>query len=366
MAFYYFHFAEVVHAARPRAPSGIKPTLEQSMKVAILDDYQSVALKMADWSDLQRRCTIDVINRPFTDENDAARVLAPYDIVCTLRERTAFPRSLIAQLPNLKLIVITGLAHRTLDLVAATEHGIMVCNSTSLAKDHQATKELAFGLMLALGRHIPFENRRIREGHWQSTVGIQLHGRTLGLLGLGKIGKWVASTAQAFGMTVIAWSQNLTEAAATEVGVRRVDKDELFRLSDIVSLHVVLGERTRGIVGAREFSLMKKTAYIINTARGPLIDEAALIDALQNRRIAGAGLDVYWNEPVPADHPLLALDNVVLTPHLGYVSEEAYVAFYGDTVEAMTAYLAGKPIRVVNGVGQDGRATQPHAATAAL
>ena len=318
------------------------------MKLAILDDYQHVALKMADWSALARRCQIDVIDRPLGVPDDAARALAPYDIVCMLRERTPAPRALLERLPNLKLLAITGLQHRTLDLAAATDLGILVCHSSNHPGAHTGTPELAIALMLAAVRRIPQEDRRTREGRWQGSVGTQVFGRTLGIVGLGKIGRRVARAAQALDMKVIAWSQNLTEAAAAEAGVTRVDKDELFRASDIVTVHLVLSERTHGIVGARELGLMKPTATIVNTARGPLIDEAALIDALHNRRIAGAALDVFWQEPIPQDHPLLAMDNVVLTPHLGYVVEESYRAFYGDLVEAVTAWLDGKPVRVSN------------------
>ncbi len=318
------------------------------MKIAILDDYQHVALKMADWSDLGKRCQIDVIDKPLMVPDQAMRVLAPYDVICMLRERTAAPRELLANLPNLKLLAITGPKHRTLDMDAATEHGILVCHSSAHAGAHQGTPELAFALMFAAIRHIPQEDRAIREGQWQSSLGIQLFGRTLGLVGLGKIGRKVASVAQAFGMNVIAWSQNLTDESAAEAGVKRVEKDELFCQSDIISLHLVLSERTHGVVGRHELSLMKPSAYIVNTSRGPLIDEAALIYTLRNRRIAGAGLDVYWQEPIPYDHPLLTLDNTVLTPHLGYVVEESYRAFYGDLVEAVTAWLDGKPIRMSN------------------
>jgi phosphoglycerate dehydrogenase-like enzyme len=318
------------------------------MKLAILDDYQHVALKMTDWSGIAKRCEIDVIDRPLGVPDEAAKVLAPYDIVCMLRERTAGPRNLIERLPNLKLLAITGSQHRTLDMNAATDHGVLVCHSTAHAGAHQGTPELSIALMLAAVRHIPQEDKRTREGRWQSTLGIQLYGRTLGIVGLGKIGRKVARVSQALDMKVIAWSQNLTTESAAEAGVTRVEKDELFARSDIISMHLVLGDRTRGIVGAHELSLMKPTAWIINTARGPLIEEVALIAALQQRRIAGAALDVFWQEPLPKNHPLLAMDNVVLTPHLGYVVEESYRAFYGDIVEAVTAWLDGKPIRMLN------------------
>jgi D-3-phosphoglycerate dehydrogenase len=318
------------------------------MKIAILDDYQNVALKMADWSALAQRCQIDVIDRPLAVPDEAARVLAPYDVICMLRERTPAPRALLERLPNLKLLAITGTQHRTLDLAAATDLGILVCHSSNHAGAHMGTPELTIALILAAVRRIPQEDRRTREGRWQGSVGLQVYKRTLGLVGLGKIGRTVARVAQAMEMNVIAWSQNLTEADAAEVGVTRVDKDELFRQADIVSVHLVLSERSRGTVGAHELLLMKPSAFIVNTARGPLIDEAALIDTLRNRRIAGAALDVFWQEPIPKDHPLLAMDNVVLTPHLGYVVEESYRAFYGDLVEAVTAWLDGKPLRVSN------------------
>jgi phosphoglycerate dehydrogenase-like enzyme len=318
------------------------------MKLAILDDYQQVALKVADWSGIARRCQIDVIDRPLSVPEEAARVLWPFDIVCMLRERTAGPRGLIERLPNLKLLAITGLEHRTLDIAAATEHGVLVCHSGLHTGAHQGTPELALGLILAAVRRIPQEDRRTREGRWQGSVGIQLCDRTLGIVGLGKIGRKVARVAQALEMNVIAWSQNLTAESAAEAGVTRVEKDELFARSDVITVHLVLSERTRSVVGAHELSLMRPDAYIVNTARGPLIDEAALVAALQQHRIAGAALDVFWQEPIQPDHPLLTMDNVVLTPHLGYVVEESYRAFYGDVVEAVTAWLDGQPIRMLN------------------
>jgi phosphoglycerate dehydrogenase-like enzyme len=318
------------------------------MKLAILDDYQRVALKMADWSPIARQCQIDVIDKPLHNVYEAAQVLRPYNIVCMLRERTAAPRELIEKLPNLKLLAITGPKHRTLDLRAATDHGVLVCNSPVPEDTQMGTPELAIGLMFAAVRQIPQEDRRLREGLWQGSVGIQLYKRTLGIVGLGGIGRNVARIAQALNMQVIAWSENLTAESAATAGATRVEKDDLFKQSDIITLHLVLGDRTRGIVGAHELSLMKPTAFIINTARAPLIDEKALINVLQNRSIAGAALDVFWEEPVSRDHPLLQLDNVVLTPHLGYVVEESYRAFYGGLVETVSAFLAGKPIRVSN------------------
>jgi D-3-phosphoglycerate dehydrogenase len=318
------------------------------MKLAILDDYQHLALKLADWSEIAKQCQIDVFDKHLGSVADAINALAPYDIVCMMRERTTAPRELFAGLPRLKLVAITGPKHRTLDLEAATERGILVCNCPVPPETQFGTPELAIALMLASVRRIPQEERRLREGRWQGSPGTQVYGRTLGIVGLGGIGRDVARMAQGLNMRVIAWSPNLTEDSAAQVGVERVEKDELFRRSDIVSLHLVLGERTQGIVGAHELSLMKPTAFMINTARGPLIDETALLDTLQRRRIAGAALDVFWEEPIPEDHPLLGLDNVILTPQLGYAVEESYRAFYEGTVETVTAFLAGKPIRVTN------------------
>ena len=318
------------------------------MKLAILDDYQHLAMKLADWSQIAKQCQIDVFDKHLGSLADTVAALAPYDIICMMRERTAAPRELLAALPRLKLLAITGPKHRALDLEAATEYGVLVCNSPVPPETQFGTPELAIGLMLASVRHIPQEERRLRDGRWQGAPGRQLYGRTLGIVGLGGIGRNVARMAQGFNMRVVAWSQNLTAEAAAQVGAQRVEKSELFVQSDIVSLHLVLGERTRGIVGARELSLMKPTAFIINTARGPLIDERALLDALRERRIAGAALDVYWEEPIPQDHPLLRLDNVILTPHLGYAVEESYRAFYEGLVEAVTGFLAGKPVRISN------------------
>lgn len=318
------------------------------IRVAILDDYNRVALKMADWTLVQQRCSVDVHDEPYATLDEAAAALAPYDVLCHLRERQPMPRALIERLPNLKMMTVTGATHRTMDMRAAGERGIVVSHSMDRPGGAQGTPELTFGLILAAVRKIAFEDRSIRTGRWQSTIGFSLAGKTLGVVGLGKIGARVTAIGQAFGMNVMAWSPNLTEERAARAGVKRVSKDELFTLADIVTLHLVLSERTQGVVGAREFSLMKPTAYIVNTARGPLIDEAALIKTLQNRRIAGAALDVYHHEPLGPDYPLFKLDNVVLTPHLGYVVEESFRAFYGDTVENILAWLDGKPIRVVN------------------
>jgi phosphoglycerate dehydrogenase-like enzyme len=319
------------------------------LKIAILDDYAGVALESADWGRLDAE--IATFGRHLS-EDEAATELAAFDVLCTMRERMALPRSLIARLPNLKLITIVGAGLANLDMAAATEHGVVVCHSDfrnpAMAKVANATPELAWGLMIATVRHIAAEDRALRQGGWQSSVGLILAGRTLGLLGLGRIGKRMAQYAQVFGMDTIAWSQNLTSEAASEVGVRRVEKDELFAQADIVSVHLQLSARSRGLVTARELGLMKPEAYLINTSRGPIVDEAALIAALRERRIAGAGLDVFDIEPLPLDHPFRSMDQVTLTPHLGYNTRETLRAFWGDMPEAIAAFAAGAPIRVAN------------------
>lgn len=323
-------------------------TLTQARpRVAILDDYNRVALSMADWSGVQARCDVDVIDRPLS-QKEAARVLAPYNVLCHLRERTAMPRALIEALPHLKLMTITGSMHRTLDMQAASDCGVLVSGATDRPGGGHGTPELAFGLMLALARKIVREDANIRAGKWQSSIGTVLNGKTLGIVGLGKLGARVARIGAAFGMKVIAWSPNLTPERAQAGGADLVSKDDLFAQADYVTLHIVLSDRTRGLVGAAELAAMKPTAYFINTSRGPLVDEAALIETLQARRIAGAGLDVYHHEPMGVDSPLYALDNTVLTPHLGYVVEESFRPFYEDTVEAILAWLDGEPVRVVN------------------
>ena len=321
------------------------------LKVAILDDYAGVALASADWSALDGIAEIEVF-REHLSEARAVEVLRPFDVLCTIRERMSLPRRVFERLPNLKLVTIIGMSLPNLDIDAATEHGVLIVHpdpdQPRVADIANATPELTWGLMIATVRHLAHEERRMREGLWQSRVGILLSGRTLGLLGLGRIGRRMAEYGRVFGMEVIAWSQNLTAEAAAAVAVRRVEKDELFALSDIVSIHVRLSERTSGLVTARELGLMKPTAHLVNTSRGPIVDEAALIAALSERRIAGAGLDVFDSEPPAADHPLRGLDNVTLTPHLGYVTEETLAAFYGDMPAAIAAFARGAPIRVIN------------------
>jgi len=320
-------------------------------RVAILDDYAGLALDLADWSPVQIRSEVTVFDRHLS-EAEAADALRPFDVICTVRERMALPRTLIERLPNLKLITIIGKSLPNLDMAAASERGVLVAHSNFASPRYSAVRdaapELAWGLMIATVRNLAEEHRGMRDGGWQTTTGMTLSGKTLGLLGLGRIGRRMAEYANAFGMQVIAWSQNLTEEAATAVGARRVEKATLFEESDVVSIHMVLSERTRGLVAEPELALMKPQAYLINTSRGPIVDEAALIAALKNGRIAGAGLDVYDVEPPPADHPLRALPNVTLSPHLGYVTREILAAFYSDTVEAVAAWLNGTPIRIAN------------------
>jgi phosphoglycerate dehydrogenase-like enzyme len=320
-------------------------------RVAIVDDYAGAALGLADWSPVQTRSEITVFDRHLTEE-EAEATLRPFNVVCTLRERMAFPRRLIERLPNLKLITIVGRNLPNLDMAAATESGILVAHSDfagpRFKSVRDATPELAWGLLIATVRQLAEEHRRLRDGAWQTTVGVTLAGKTLGLLGLGRVGRRMAGYAKAFDMEVIAWSQNLTEENAAAVGARRVEKAALFQEADVVSVHVVLSERTRGLIGEPEFALMKPHAYLINTSRGPIVDEGALLAALREGRIAGAGLDVYDIEPLPGDHPLRRLPNVTLSPHLGYVTREMLSAFYSDTVEAVAAWLNGTPIRIAN------------------
>jgi phosphoglycerate dehydrogenase-like enzyme len=321
------------------------------LKIAILDDYAKVALQSADWSVLQGKAEITVFDRHLS-EDEAASLLQPFDVLCTVRERMSLPRNLFQRLPNLKLVTIIGMSLPNLDMAAATDHGVIVAHSNFASPIYagifNATPELTWGLMIAVVRHFYLASRQMRAGEWQSTVGTILAGRTLGLLGLGRIGKRMAAYGRAFDMPVIAWSQNLTEEAAAAVGARRVEKDDLFRLADVLSIHVQLSDRTRRLVTARELALMKPTAYLINTSRGPIVVEADLIAALQAGRIAGAGIDVFDVEPPAADHPFRTMDNVTLTPHLGYVTHETLTAFYTDTLEALVAFANGAPIRVAN------------------
>ncbi len=315
------------------------------LRVALLDDYQGVALRCADWNRLAGKAAVEAFRDHLTDEDALARRLAPFDVVMALRERTRFPRSLLARLPQLKLISTAGMRNAAIDMAAATDLGILVCGTGGSGR---STMELTWGLILALLRHIPLEDRATRAGRWQETVGLGLEGRVLGIIGLGNIGGQVAEVAHAFHMPVIAWSQNLTDERAAACGARRVTKEALLEQADIVTIHLQLSDRTRGLLGAGDLARMRPTAYLINTSRGPIVEEQALIDALRRQALAGAGLDVFDEEPLPPDHPFLTLPNVVLTPHLGYVTEESYRAFYGQTLENVEAFLAGTPRRVLN------------------
>ncbi len=314
-------------------------------RIAVLDDYQGVALDMADWSRVSARADVVVFNDHLSGTEALAARLKGFDIVCAMRERTPFSRALLAELPDLKLLITTGPRNASIDVAAAREHGITVCHTASLAT---GTPELTWALILALARRIPLEFANMRGGRWQTTVGADLAGATLGILGLGRLGSRVARVAAAFGMPVVAWSRNLTDERARECGAVRVGKAELLARSDFVTIHMVSSERTRGLIGAEELARMKESAYLVNTSRGPIVREPDLIDALRRGVIAGAGLDVYDVEPLPADHPYRTLPNVVLTPHIGYVTGNSYRLFYGEIVENVEAWLAGSPIRVLN------------------
>ncbi|MFQ5995239.1 MAG: D-2-hydroxyacid dehydrogenase family protein [Acidiferrobacterales bacterium] len=314
-------------------------------RVAILDDYQQVALESADWGSLPPDVELRVFHEHMQGEDAAAQALRDFDVVVAMRERTPFPASLFEKLPNLKLLVTTGMRNLAIDMKAARKRDIPVCGTALLP---YPAFEHAWALILALFKQIPREDRAMHEGGWQVAMADGLRGKTLGVIGLGKLGSQTAGIGLAFDMNVIAWSQNLTQERASEVGVTRVDKNTLFAESDVVSIHVVLSDRTLGLVGRHEFGLMKPTAYLVNTARGPIVDEAALVDALENHKIAGAGIDVYEVEPLPADHPLRKLENAILTGHMGYVMRETFELAYAEAVEDIKAWFKGEPIRVLN------------------
>ena len=327
------------------------------MRIAILDDYQNVALGYADWKSLPGPPEITVFTEHIARQELLATTLRPFDVIVAMRERTAFPASLLAVLPDLKLLVTTGMGNVAIDLEAARQGAITVCGTNGVS---EATAELTWGLILALVRHIPEEDRRMREsagaggaavsvrGGWQRTIGTGLRGRRLGLAGLGRQGRQVARYGQAFGMEVLAWSQNLDPDQAREAGAEPVSKEQLFARSDVVSIHYKLSPRSTGLVGAAEFGLMKPTAYLVNTSRGPIVDTRALLAALRGGQIAGAALDVYDTEPLPLGDPLRSAPNTVLTPHIGYVTDETYQVFYSEAVEDIAAYLEGHPVRVLN------------------
>ena len=306
------------------------------MKIAILDDYQNVALKMADWSALSGRAEITVFNDHVADPSALVERLLPFDVVCVMRERTPLSREVLQHLPRLKLIASTGSRNASIDRGAAKELGITV---TATGYRSSPTIELTWALILARLRGIVHENNSIRNGGWQQSVGQDLSGKILGVVGLGNIGGQVARIGLAFGMKIIAWSQNMTPEIAEAAGARLVSKDELFRQADIVTIHLILSGRTKGLVGAAELRLMKPTSRLINTSRGPIVDEASLIKALRSHAIAGAAIDVFDQEPLPSEHPFRSMDNMLATPHIGYVTEGLYRTFYGDTVANITAWL---------------------------
>ncbi|MFF8371352.1 D-2-hydroxyacid dehydrogenase family protein [Streptomyces lydicus] len=313
-------------------------------RCAVLDDYQGVALSVADWSPLADAVDVRTLRQPFRSEDEVVAAIGDCEIVVAMRERTPFPASLLARLPRLRLLITSGMRNAAIDLDAAARHGVTVCGTASNA---EPPVELTWALILGLARNVATENDALRTGGpWQSTLGADLHGRTLGLLGLGKIGTRVARIGLAFGMDVVAWSPNLTPERAAEAGVRAaVSKEELLESSDFVSVHLVLGERTRGLLGAGELRRMRPTSYLINTSRAAIVDQPALLQALRENWIAGAGLDVFEQEPLPADHPLRTLPNVLALPHLGFVTRRNYEGYFQQAVEDITAFLAGSPIR---------------------
>ncbi|MFC8600069.1 D-2-hydroxyacid dehydrogenase family protein [Isoptericola sp. NPDC057191] len=316
------------------------------MHVAVLDDYQQVAHRFADWGAMGADMGADVafVDHPLPDDDAVVAALAGYDVVVAMRERTPFTAARLARLPDLRLLVTTGRQNASIDLDAARAHGVVVCGTDSPTN---ATPELTWALILALLRHVPAEDRALRDGGWQHTVGGDLEGRRLGVVGLGRIGAKVARIGLAFGMDVVAWSQHLDAARAAEAGVRAVAKDELFATADVVTVHYKLSDRSRGLVGAVDLARMKPAAVLVNTSRGPLVDTDALLAALHEGRLGGAGLDVYDVEPLPADHPLRSAPRTVLTPHLGYVTEATYRTFYGQAAEDVAAWAAGSPVRVL-------------------
>ncbi len=316
-----------------------------AVRCAILDDYQNIVLKVADWSKVKSDLDIKVFNEHLGDPDKVIAALKGFEIVVAMRERTGFPKQVIDALPDLKFLITTGMRNASIDTEAAKARGVTVCGTPNFGNP---TSGIAIGLMLELARHIGYENARLHAGAtWQTTIGPDLEGLTLGVLGLGRLGTHTANIAKAFGMKVIAWSQNLTPEKSAAAGAGYVSKDDLFRQSDFITIHIVLSPRSRGLVGKNELGLMKSSAFIINTSRGPIIDEPALITALRDKKIAGAGLDVFDVEPLPLDHPFRKMDNVVITPHLGYVSAQNYRAYFAGVVEDIRGFLDGKPVRVM-------------------
>ncbi|MDG5804786.1 D-2-hydroxyacid dehydrogenase family protein [Streptomyces ossamyceticus] len=317
------------------------------LRCAVLDDFQTVATEIADWSPVAEDVDVVSFAEHFADEDSLAKALADFDIVVTLRERVPFPASLLARLPRLKLLIASGMRNSVIDYAAAEAHGVTVCGTASSSTP---PVELTWALLLGLARGLVTEHNSLRSGGpWQSTVGVDLHGARLGLLGLGKIGSRVALIGLAFGMRVTAWSQNLTKEQADAVGVKlAASKEELLADSDFVSVHLALSDRTRSLLGAPELALFKPTTYLINTSRAAIVDQDALLDALHEGRIAGAGVDVFDIEPLPADHPMRTAPRLLATPHLGYVSRANYTTYYGQAIEDIQAYLAGSPVRLLS------------------
>jgi len=310
------------------------------LRCAILDDYFKLSLTSADWSKITDRVDLTVFEAPFASQDDAAAKLKDFEIILAMRERTPFPRAMFERLPNLKLLITSGMRNAAIDFEAAKSHNVVLCGTTFA---RHPTAPLTMGLILELTRNVGRENARMHAGvPWQSLLGIEIEGRTLGVIGLGKLGTKVAKLGQAFGMNVIAWSPNLTTEKCKEAGVTYASKDELFKTADVITIHVVMSQRSRGLVGAEDLARMKPTAYLVNTARGPIVDEAALLDALQKKRIAGAGIDVFSVEPLPVDHPFRKLDNMVITPHLGYATEENFRGHYTQMVEGIDAWFKGE------------------------
>ena len=316
------------------------------IRIAVLDDYQEAARDMADWGALPPGVEVEMFHDHLAEEDALVERLGRFDVVIGMRERTPFSRSLLERLPMLKMLITTGMGNAAFDFDACTDLGIVASGTSS--GGGPGTMELTWALILSLARRVPTEDSATRAGQWQTSVGDGLAGKTLGVIGLGNIGSRVAAIGNAFQMVVIAWSQNLTAERAAECDATLVTRDELLARADFATIHLRLSDRTRGLLGRRELAMMKPTAYLVNTSRGPIVDEAALVDALERKAIAGAGLDVFDREPLPLDHPLRRLDNTVITPHLGYVTLDGYRAMYGHAVENIQSYLEGQPVRVIN------------------
>jgi phosphoglycerate dehydrogenase-like enzyme len=312
--------------------------------IAVLDDWQSVASDVVDWSVLDSIGDVTFLHEYPADTASMVKRLQDFDVICVMRERTPFDEALLSQLPRLKLLLTGGMRNAAIDLAAAQRLGISVGGTQSYKN---AAPDLTWALIMGVTRNLVAEAQSLRSGQWQVGLGGDLHGKTLGILGLGSIGKWIARYGQAFGMQVIAWSENLTAEAAAECEVTYVSKQQLFEQADILSIHLVLSERSRGLVDAQALAWMKPTSYLINTSRGPIVDESALVQALQQRRIAGAALDVYSTEPLPLDHPFRTLDNLLATPHIGYVTQNNYYMFFSQMIEDIQAWAAGTPIRLL-------------------